>query len=133
MKKIVLSVTPQDTANYATSLKEAGFGLLATLGIKLIQLGGKHPKLGESSQVLQHYKENQGWENSSQRYELECEFLDEGYFEDMSLEELFWIIRRQENFLMERGIRYPFIHNFSLALHAFDKLKDEDNCNSGDT
>ena len=51
MKKNYNSIAPWDTADYASSLKEAGLGLLATLGIKLIELGGKHPKQGESSQV----------------------------------------------------------------------------------
>lgn len=51
MKKKYYSIAPWDTADYAPSLKEAGLGLLATLGIKLIELGGKHPKQGESSQV----------------------------------------------------------------------------------
>ena len=75
----------------------------------------------------EQYKENWGWEDSRQRYELDCEFQDKMYFEDLDPEELINLVRKMDNFLMERGISDYFLRNFALASQVFDELCKEEN------
>jgi hypothetical protein len=52
----------------------------------------------------EQYKENWGWEDSYQRYELDQEFQDKEYFQDMDPDDLIHLVRKMDNFLRERGI-----------------------------
>lgn len=69
----------------------------------------------------EQYGENRGWENSHQRYEIDCEFQDREYFRCMSFDELYHIVRHMDNFLMERGISEYFIRNHDYAVEEFYK------------
>lgn len=78
------------------------------------------------------FGENWNWENSSQQYELDTEFKDLEYFTNMDDNDLIYLIRKMENFLMERGISCCFMRNYALADEAFRKMCDrEDNSESG--
>jgi len=72
------------------------------------------------------FGENWGWEDSFQRYQLDREFQEKSYFEDMDPEEFLHLIRKLDNFLMERGVSEYFIRNFALACQVFDEMGKED-------
>ncbi len=74
----------------------------------------------------EQFRENWGWENSFQRLQLDREFQEKSYFTEMDPEELIFLVRHMDNFLMERGISYPFLRNYELACHAFSKLDEKD-------
>ena len=77
------------------------------------------------------FGENWNWENSSQQYELDSEFKDLSYFTNMEDNDLISIVRKMENFLMERGISSCFMRNYALADEAFRKMCNrEDNSES---
>ncbi len=73
------------------------------------------------------FRENWNWENSSQRYELDIDFQEKSYFTEMDPEELCFLVRHLDNFMMERGISYTMLHNYYHAIHAFNKLDEPDN------
>lgn len=68
--------------------------------------------------------ENWGWEESYQCYELDYEFKELEYFTKMDEEELIRLIRKMDNFLIERGISDCFMRNYALADTAFRKMCD---------
>ena len=70
----------------------------------------------------EQYKENWGWEDSYQRYELDQLFLDKEYFQDMDPDDLIRLVRKMDNFLRERGISVCFGRNFVLASQVFSEL-----------
>lgn len=70
----------------------------------------------------EQFGENRGWEDSYQRYELDTMFLEKEYFQDMDLDDFLHLIRKLDNFLMERGISEYFIRNFALACKVFDEI-----------
>lgn len=71
----------------------------------------------------EQYRENWGWEDSYQRYELDQEFQDMEYFEEMDPEELIRLVCKMENFLEERGISVFFMSNYFLACQKFSELE----------
>ncbi len=73
------------------------------------------------------FGENWGWEESLQRYQLDREFQKKSYFTDMDPEDFLHLIRKLDNFLMERGISEYFIRNFALACEVFDEMDKDDN------
>lgn len=75
----------------------------------------------------EQFGENRGWENSNQRYELDTMFQDKEYFQDMDPEDLCHLVRKMDNFLMERGLTYYFLNNYFLAIQAFKNLDEIDN------
>ena len=91
----------------------------------------KEPLRSVDLPLEEQFRENWGWENSYQRYELDNDFQDIGYFYDMDPEDLCHLVRKMDNFMMERGISYVFIHNFYLAIKAFNELDKKDNNKSG--
>ena len=70
----------------------------------------------------EQYRENQGWEDSFLCHELdrECKKID--YFRKMNHEELILLIRKMDNFLMERGVGDCFCRNYALADQAFHEM-----------
>ena len=70
------------------------------------------------------FRENWGWEDSLQCYELDTEYQDMSYFTDMDPDDLIKLIRKMDNFLKERGLSDHFISNFSEASVAFEALND---------
>lgn len=81
----------------------------------------------ESIQIPQEnrFGENWEWEDSGQCYELDTEFQDMRYFEEMDADELIYLIRKMDNFLRERGISHAFTDNYGKCCHAFHKLVEK--------
>ena len=76
---------------------------------------------------LEHqYRENWHWEDSFQRYELDNEFQEKSYFQNMDPEDLCRLVRKMDNFLVERGVSYRFIRNYYLAVKTFNELDNSD-------
>lgn len=73
----------------------------------------------------EQFGENWGWEDSFQRYELDREFKDNEYFEEMDSEDLIHMLRKMRYFLMERGISEYFIKNYEKACLAFNMLNEQ--------
>ena len=65
------------------------------------------------------YQENWGWEGYLQCYELDTEFKDKHYFQSMDPEDICRLVRKMDNFLMERGISYQFLRNYEHVLRAY--------------
>jgi hypothetical protein len=72
------------------------------------------------------FGENWDWEDSLQCYELDSEFLDNEYFEDMDADDLIKMVRHMENFMMERGVNMYFFRNYAKADKAFEELDKRD-------
>ena len=72
------------------------------------------------------FRENWGWEDSFQCYQLDREFQEKSFFTDMDSEEFLHLIRKMDNFLMERGISEYYIRNFALACRVFDEMNNEE-------
>lgn len=72
------------------------------------------------------FGENWTWEDSGQCYELDTEFQDRSYFENMDPDDLCHLVRHMENFMMERGITMAFFRNYAKADHAFEALDKQE-------
>ena len=68
------------------------------------------------------FGENRGWENCSQFYVLDRDFQEKSYFSEMDPNEFIHLIRKMDNFLMERGISEYFIRNYAYACVVFDEM-----------
>lgn len=75
----------------------------------------------------EQFKENWNWEDSYQRYELDQEIQDKEYFQNMDGDDFIHLIRKMDNFLMERGISCYFIKNYYLACIVFDEFNRGEN------
>lgn len=71
----------------------------------------------------EQYGENQGWEESTQRFEIDSNFQDLDYFTSMDGNDLIKLIRKMENFLRERGISIYFFRNYGLIDQVFREMK----------
>lgn len=80
----------------------------------------------------EQFRENWGWEDSFQRYELDREFQDKEYFEAMEANDFIKLIRKLDNFLMERGLSEYFIRNYGLACQVFEERFSKDEEESSD-
>ncbi len=76
------------------------------------------------------FGENWDWEETTQCMELDTEFQDMGYFEQMDGDELCHLIRHMENFMMERGITMTFFRNYAKADQAFENLDKKEAADS---
>lgn len=83
----------------------------------------KEPLRSSNLPEEKQFKENWGWENSFQRYEMDQEFQDKWYFECMEPNDLIKLVRKMENFFMERGISIYFMRNYLLASKVFEELE----------
>jgi len=86
----------------------------------------KHLFRSVELQLEDQFGENRGWENSSQRYELDEEFQDKEYFERMDEIEQIRLSRKMENFFEERGVSTALAHNYAMLEQVICK-KDEQN------
>lgn len=73
----------------------------------------------------EQFRENWSWENSHQRYELDQEYQEKEYFQNMDPNDLCHLVRKMDNFLMERGISDCFYRNYYLAIQTFNELDEE--------
>lgn len=152
MKNNTFSAETQGIVFSKSSKKEDRIGPEAKDKIKLKKLGGvENPIVDDSclneysEETINYYKksmakelnrsvdlpleqqfrENWNWEDSWQRYELDNELQDLSYFTEMDGNDLIHLVRKMDNFFMERGISYTFIKNFEKACIAFNKLNKQ--------
>ena len=67
------------------------------------------------------FGENRKWEESFQRYQLDQDFQEKSYFAEMDADEFLHLIRKLDNFLMERGVSEYFIRNYALANQVYEE------------
>ena len=77
----------------------------------------------------EQFRENWGWEDSSQRELVDCDFLDLSYFTSQDPDDLIRLVRKMDNFLRERGISECYLKNYYLAVRAFYALDEEEDSN----
>ena len=70
------------------------------------------------------FGENWTWEDTGQCYDLDHNFQDKEYFENMDYNELGKLFRKMENFMMERGITQHFMRNY-LKLDQMMREEEE--------
>lgn len=87
----------------------------------------KQPYYSTELPLNSQFPENWGWENSSQFYELDTEFQDKEYFQNIEPVDICHLVRKMDNFLMERGISYKFLRNYEHVLRAFNSLDEPQN------
>ncbi len=80
----------------------------------------------------EQWGENWKFECSRQCYELDTEFKDKYYFDQMDDEEKLCLIRKMENFIEERGVSVSFARNFALLDQACREIDERQNSSSGD-
>ncbi len=73
------------------------------------------------------FRENWGWENSSQRYELDEECQSMEYFQSMDDEEQLYLSRKIENFFEERGVSTALARNFAMLVQDMRNREEQDN------
>lgn len=63
-------------------------------------------------------------------HELDTEFKNKYYFDQMDDEEKLSLIRKMENFVEERGVNVQFIRNYALLDQSCRELDEKENSNS---
>ena len=98
---------------------------------KQIKRRSKMKHLTRSVELPQdnQWGENWEWETSYQCYEVDAEFKDKSYFEQMDDEEKICLIRKMENFIEERGVSIAFARNYAKLDHVFHGLDEPKNRN----
>lgn len=84
----------------------------------------KQPYYSTELPLNSQFPENWGWENSAQFYELDTEFIDKDYFQNIEPVDICHLVRKMDKFLMERGISYKFLRNYEHVLRAFNSLDE---------
>lgn len=70
------------------------------------------------------FGENLNWEETLEYFKLDDEIMDSLYFENMDTDKFIRLTRHMDNVMMEHGLSYTFIRNYSKVCAEFEKIDE---------